>query len=212
MERNSCDDLDDRFRKLERRVYYKDQLVFREGATAADVYIIQTGRIEIFKKRDGSETSLAILGPNAIFGEMALVSDKRRSASARALTETVCHVIQEADFRARLDESGRFSDALIRVLAENVRSTSELLTSREADLVARERELQQREVILDEQARLLALKEKQIEEAAEEYDRLMRELLNSIDATARPDPAAAVGELGAAAQRDVRRRRAMDAA
>ena len=99
------------------------------------------------------------------------------------------------------------------MLAENVRSTSELLTSREADLVARERELQQRELILDEQVRLLAIKEKQIEEAGEEYDRLMGELRNSIDATAtaRPESGATVGDFGSAAQADVRRRRAIGA-
>ncbi len=184
MQRNTADDLDARFKKLERRVYYKDQLVFREGAAATDVYVIQSGKIEIFKKRDGLESSLAILGPNAIFGEMALVTDRPRSASARALTETVCYVIKESDFRARLDESGRFSDTLVRVLAENVRSTSDLLTTREAELVARERELQQRELILDRQKEAMAARETELSEAETEYQKMMLELRGRIDATA----------------------------
>lgn len=184
MQRTTAEDLDARFKKLERRVYYKDQLVFREGAAATDVFVIQSGKIEIFKKRDGVEASLAILGPNAIFGEMALVTDRPRSASARALTETVCYIIKESDFRARLDESGRFSDTLVRVLAENVRSTSDLLTSREAELVARERELQQRELILNRQQEDMAAREKSLAEAEDEYQRMMLELRARIDATA----------------------------
>jgi CRP/FNR family cyclic AMP-dependent transcriptional regulator len=162
MHRCSEDKVDARLERLERRVYHTDQLVFREGASATEVYVIQSGGVEIFKKRDGVEASLALLGPNAIFGEMALITDQPRSASARARCETVCYVIKEGDFRSHLDESGRFSDILVRVLAANVRCSSDLLSAREAELVARERELQQRALILDRQRQAIEAREAQV--------------------------------------------------
>lgn len=162
--------------------FYAGDIIFREERPGHEAYIVDQGLVEIFTGPEGNPTVLARVGPNSIFGEMALVSDKPRSASARALTETVCFVVKESDFRARLDESGRFSDTLIRVLAENVRSTSELLSSREADLVARERELQQRELILAEQSREIEEKERQVAEAEAEYERLLNELRERIEA------------------------------
>ena len=63
-------------------------LIFDEDDTGRDMYIVISGRVEVYQRRpDGSETQLAVFAPGQIFGEMALVEAMPRSASARALEE-----------------------------------------------------------------------------------------------------------------------------
>lgn len=83
-----------------RRVTFKPgQLFFAEGDPAAAAYIIDSGVVEIYKSvANGELSTLAILKPGSIFGELALVSHKPRSASAKAIIETVCIVIEKKHF------------------------------------------------------------------------------------------------------------------
>jgi len=59
--------------------------IFHEGDKGDSLFIIRSGRVKITKKYlKGEEKTLALLGPKSIFGEMALLEDSERSASATA--------------------------------------------------------------------------------------------------------------------------------
>lgn len=60
------------------------QLLFKEGAWAASMYLVFSGSIEIFKVIGEKEIPLTLLQPGASLGEMALVRDMYRTGSARA--------------------------------------------------------------------------------------------------------------------------------
>jgi len=61
------------------------RIIFQEGDKGDSLFIIKSGRIKISKKYlKGEEKTLALLGPKSIFGEMALLEDSGRSASATA--------------------------------------------------------------------------------------------------------------------------------
>ena len=60
-------------------------VVIEKGAVGQDMYMVVTGRMRVFDRAaDGREVDLAVLAPGATFGEMALVSEERRSASVAA--------------------------------------------------------------------------------------------------------------------------------
>ncbi|WP_172622791.1 cyclic nucleotide-binding domain-containing protein [Aquicella siphonis] len=62
--------------------------IFQKDDPGNYCYLIQSGKIEIFiPNPDGEEVRLAILKPNMIFGEMSLLLNTRRNASARALSD-----------------------------------------------------------------------------------------------------------------------------
>lgn len=61
-----------------------NQLLFKEGAWAASMYLVFSGAIEIFKVVGDKEIPLTQLTSGASLGEMALVRDMYRSGSARA--------------------------------------------------------------------------------------------------------------------------------
>jgi hypothetical protein len=66
--------------------------VFAEGDTGSEMYIIQSGEIEILKEGDGQEHRLAVLEEGDFFGEMAILENMPRTASARAITD--CHLVR----------------------------------------------------------------------------------------------------------------------
>jgi CRP-like cAMP-binding protein len=67
-----------------------NKVVFDENEAGDCLYLIASGAIKISKgARDGRQETLAVLGPNDYFGEMALVDNEKRSAQASALEETV---------------------------------------------------------------------------------------------------------------------------
>ena len=66
------------------RFYPKDTMIFSEGMPGSELYIIQKGSVKITKIVENTEVLLAVLKASDIFGEMALLENKPRSASAIA--------------------------------------------------------------------------------------------------------------------------------
>lgn len=79
-------------------VFQPGQVVFREGDTSQEAFRILRGRVEISILADGKPVILAQLGEGDIFGEMAMVDERPRSASAQALEVTECEVLTPENF------------------------------------------------------------------------------------------------------------------
>jgi len=79
-------------------VFQPGQVVFREGENSQEAYRILRGRVEISIVADGKPVILAQLGEGDIFGEMAMVDERPRSASAQALEVTECEVLTPENF------------------------------------------------------------------------------------------------------------------
>lgn len=79
-------------------VFQPGQVVFREGDTSQEAFRILRGRVEISILADGKPVILAQLGEGDIFGEMAMVDERPRSASAQALEVTECEVLTPDNF------------------------------------------------------------------------------------------------------------------
>jgi predicted component of type VI protein secretion system len=79
-------------------LFQPGQMIFREGDTTQEAYRILKGRVEISIAGDGKSVILAQLGEGDIFGEMAMVDERPRSASAQALDVTECEVLTAENF------------------------------------------------------------------------------------------------------------------
>ena len=94
----------------------KGYIIFKEGNFADCAYIIERGRIEIFEvKSNGEEVTLGILQTNEIFGEMGLIDKLPRSASARALEDSIVHVLTRETFEFLLKEHPKFLMPVLKV-------------------------------------------------------------------------------------------------
>lgn len=83
---------------MSQAVFQPGQMIFREGDTTQEAYRILKGRVEISIAGDGKAVILAQLGEGDIFGEMAMVDERPRSASAQALEVTECEVLTAENF------------------------------------------------------------------------------------------------------------------
>ena len=102
--------------------------VFREGEFGQTAYIIETGTLELVKYTGEEHTVLTELEKGALFGEMAIIDNSARSASARAKTECVLRVVTEEELKKHLSSSPTASLEMMRRLASYVRTANERLT------------------------------------------------------------------------------------
>lgn len=102
---------------LPRRTVSAGDFVFQEGEPGDEAYIIASGEVEILRKNAMGERTLAILGRGDILGEMALIDDQARMASAKARKDTELAVIPQETFKTKLDQVAE-TDHVVRRLID----------------------------------------------------------------------------------------------
>jgi len=116
---------------LERRFIPQGRIIMRQGELADYAYIIQSGMIEIFTERNGAEVVLARLKPGEIFGELALLFDEPRTASARAVQESILVVITRSVLDQKLQDTDPTISAIVRMMKERLKQGNLIRTERE---------------------------------------------------------------------------------
>lgn len=77
----------------------KQAIVITESDETGSLYIILSGKVRVFcSDEKGKEVTLLYQEAGTHFGELALLSDRARSASVKTLEQTVCGVISKEDF------------------------------------------------------------------------------------------------------------------
>ena len=84
--------------ELDEVPFPKDAVVFQQGGKADSFYLIYGGTVRIVRTQNKKEYQLARLVREDYFGEMALIANRPRSATATALTDTSLLVLSRADF------------------------------------------------------------------------------------------------------------------
>ena len=114
--------------------------IFKEGDIGDRAYVIRDGVVEIVKTTDEGEIILGRVGKGAIFGEMALIDDGPRMATARAAKACTLIVVTRPAFEAKMNKTDPFIKGLLKILAENVRAISSTTPNASKDEDAGEEE------------------------------------------------------------------------
>jgi len=102
------------------REYPKDTMIFSESQSGAEMFIIQEGQVSISKVVDGKEVVLAVLKQGDMFGEMALLEHKPRSASAIAHSDCRLMVVNRSNFDQMVSTQPQLISRLTTTLAERL--------------------------------------------------------------------------------------------
>ncbi len=116
---------------FDRKQFQPGEIILEEGTIGTRAYLVETGAVEISRGHGEKKKVLGRVGPGGIFGELALIDGKGRSADAKATAETVCLVIPQEIFRERLEKADPFLRALIRIMCRNLRNLTERIAERE---------------------------------------------------------------------------------
>jgi len=106
--------------------YEAGEIVFTSGSVALEMYVVKKGEVDIIYNNQVIES----LNPGEIFGEMALIDDKPRSATAVAKTECQVVPIDKEKFSFLIQQSSVGSDFAIqvmKVMAERIRKVNYLM-------------------------------------------------------------------------------------
>ncbi len=112
------------------------QTVFEAGDAGHALYLIRAGKVKISHRNlDGREKVLAYLNPGEIFGEMSLVDDEPRSATATAVEHTIIHALYLEEYWGLVRRFPQVAHNLARIIARRLREMNhevEVLTFEEA--------------------------------------------------------------------------------
>ncbi|ERF61524.1 Crp/Fnr family transcriptional regulator [Treponema socranskii] len=102
------------------RVYPKSTMIFSESQNGPDMFIIQEGQVKISKVVDGNEVTLAMLKKGDMFGEMALLENKPRSASAIAHEPCKLMAVNRQNFDLMVATQPQLISRLTTMLADRL--------------------------------------------------------------------------------------------
>ncbi len=122
-------------RRIDRHVastkirYPRSETIFAQGDACGAVMYIEKGRVSLTVTTPrGREAVVSILEAGAFFGEGALAGQRRRRATAKAITATTIAVIRTSDMRRGLHQETALSDWFRRhMLATNTRIEEDLI-------------------------------------------------------------------------------------
>ena len=136
--------------------FARGEIVFAEGAVGEEMYIVHSGHVLIFKDTLEAPVVLGYRAPGEIFGEMALIEDQPRTATAVAVDDSIVWSIERASFQAWLAQQPATSLSFLRMVSARLRETDRFLTYTKAG----QRQLQGEVVELKgEKERLLKLQQ-----------------------------------------------------
>ncbi len=104
-----------------RRVYPAGTPLFHEGEPGMEAYIVEYGLVSVYKTVKGKRVVLGEVGQGGIFGEMALIDDQPRMASAVTLEETACVVVAKQRLWDQLELAPKGVRVILSALLGNIR-------------------------------------------------------------------------------------------
>lgn len=110
------------------RAFEAGDTIFLMGAQHDSMLAVLSGQVKIsMTSSEGKEIVLAILHPGEVFGEIAMLDGKPRSADAKALTDCSLAVLDRRDVLAALEGNAAAWLGLVEVLCSRLRRTDDHL-------------------------------------------------------------------------------------
>jgi CRP-like cAMP-binding protein len=109
---------------LKRRRFKVGETLIRENDIGETAYIIQKGRVRITKEVGGKSVQLAMIGPGGTVGEMSMIEDSPRSATATAIEATETDEIHHDDFYEALRSDPEVTVMLLKPIFERLREAN----------------------------------------------------------------------------------------
>lgn len=109
---------------MNREKFDGHSIVFRAGDNGDAAYVIESGCVEVLIQQNGEEKRVAVLSKDAMFGEIALLDGKPRTATVRTLVPTVLMRIDRSHIQELLNRTDPVIQYLLKLLLERFRSSN----------------------------------------------------------------------------------------
>ena len=109
------------------RAYGAGDVLFREGEPGTEMFVIQSGLVQITKRVGGVERPIATLGRGEFLGELAILNDKPRTATAIAVEDSTCLVIDARTLEQMISNNTEIAMRLVKKLAARLDAADALV-------------------------------------------------------------------------------------
>ena len=109
------------------KVYRPGEIIVRQGDVGDCMYVIQSGKVEVVKEKEGKEIRLAELGEGDFFGEMALFEKDVRSATVRPLGEVRVLTVDKKMFLRKIHDDPSLAFMIMKRMSRRIRELDEAL-------------------------------------------------------------------------------------
>src|SRR5688572_10619517 len=114
------------FARASRRNVNAGTLVVRRGAAADELYVVISGKLKTgVTVAPGRNTTFDFLGPNEVFGEVALFAGGVRTADIEAVEDCELLVLRRPEVLLAMRQEPEIATALLQVMAEHIVRLSE---------------------------------------------------------------------------------------
>jgi CRP-like cAMP-binding protein len=110
--------------RLARRLSPGEHL-FEEGDAGDSMFVLQSGRVRVFRRVGQTEVTIATLGPGELFGEMAVLEGLPRTATAVAAEPTIAVELNRQVFEDMVRENGEIALRVLRKLSGRLREADQ---------------------------------------------------------------------------------------
>ncbi len=98
------------------------ELIFAENDLGEEVYLVHRGAVQIFQPLDGRELAIELVREGGYFGELAIIDEMPRSASARAQEDSLLLVLSKYDFRMAVQDYPDIALEALKDLSRRLRN------------------------------------------------------------------------------------------
>ena len=117
------------------KTFVKEEIIFQQGERSKYAYIIESGKVGIYKENKyGKKSLIGILKKSDLFGEMGLIDKYPRSATAIAIEKSKLTLVDESRFSFLCEHNPKFIVTLIKTLSSRLRDTLGQLKHQEGKL------------------------------------------------------------------------------
>jgi len=106
------------------KTYKPGDVVFDEGSRGRELFIVQDGKVGVYKVTPDGEVELACIEKGAVIGEMSLLDNMPRSATVKAIDTTKLMVINELTFHTALQAVPVWLTSIIKIVVSRLRDAN----------------------------------------------------------------------------------------
>lgn len=114
--------------RVQRREFAPGVTLFHQDMPGTMLYMVESGSVRVISiGRTGQELTLNVIGAGEIFGELSILDNQQRSATAITLAPTVVWLLSQSDLKEFMRNYPSVNQAMIQILVKRVRSTARRL-------------------------------------------------------------------------------------
>jgi CRP/FNR family cyclic AMP-dependent transcriptional regulator len=113
--------------------FKKGQVIVQENTPGSEMFVIQSGKVRVFKTINEEKVELAIMGKEDFFGEMCLLLECPRSATVEALEDTRILKLTQESFRKSIKTRPEIAERIVTVMARRLLQANAIISKLEGE-------------------------------------------------------------------------------